>query len=686
VRFIPLGALCALSVAALLGAGLRVAARTGSVGLERFVAAAVLAGAAAVIEALALGLIGLGSSPVALPLAAGATWFVAQRRLPAPRPRPRAEVAAWWRRLSAPQQLAFGAAAGAGVFLLAWTLFYPYISLDATIYHDPEIASWVQSGKPGTVAALSYDFPFGNYPVTDEVLQTWAAGIARSWVPVAIWPFAAMALCIAAGWTGLRTLRVPPPFAAAAVAAVVTVPWVFRQLNEVLTDLPVLAWASATAALCAAVPQRPRLLPIAVVGFALAIGTKTTPLVPLAVALVLATLAIRPRRRLRRMRRWLLVALLAAFVVGGIWYLRNLIDHGSPLWPFVRLLPGADPIPRIIDLSNDPLLGRVGETLDGHLGEYLARIAGGIVLLLAAPVFMALVRRRPVLIAGATAILGFVAWMRTPGTGLSHSSLVLSPQGTALSETRYLVPVFATCAVTVALAAREGDRRARLAVGATLAAAAVWNVIRLVQLPHGLLPPFLPVLAAAAAGALLLLALRRLRRLGHPRVRVPRGAWAGVLLAALVALVLAPTGDGWTARIADSNADPVHGLPVLRWAADDPGLGRHERVAFAGWAMVGPLAGDRFDRRLSLLPPHAPCDQIRAAANEGWLVTTAPNYSYGFLGLAPFDANICMGVAPTRFSTSKMQVWAPTTAPPGITPAPGPTDPFRGSGGAAGGS
>jgi hypothetical protein len=47
-----------------------------------------------------------------------------------------------------------------------------------------------------------------------------------------------------------------------------------------------------------------------------------------------------------------------------------------------------------------------------------------------------------------------------------------------------------------------------------------------------------------------------------------------------------------------------------------------------------------------------------------------------------------MGVAPTRFSTSKMQVWAPTTAPPGITPAPGPgpTDPFRGSGGAAGGS
>ena len=35
------------------------------------------------------------------------------------------------------------------------------------------------------------------------------------------------------------------------------------------------------------------------------------------------------------MSRWLVVAVLAAFVVGGIWYLRNFVDHGSPLWPFV---------------------------------------------------------------------------------------------------------------------------------------------------------------------------------------------------------------------------------------------------------------------------------------------------------------------------------------------------------------
>ena len=72
---------------------------------------------------------------------------------------------------------------------------------------------------------------------------------------------------------------------------------------------------------------------------------------------------------------------------------------------------------------------RVSETIDGHLGAYLARIAGGMALLVAAPVFMVLVRRRAVLIAGATAIVGFLAWTRTPGTGITHSNLVLTPEG-----------------------------------------------------------------------------------------------------------------------------------------------------------------------------------------------------------------------------------------------------------------
>jgi hypothetical protein len=261
--------------------------------------------------------------------------------------------------------------------------------------------------------------------------------------------------------------------------------------------------------------------------------------------------------------------------------------------------------------------------------------------------------------AGATAIVGFLVWTRTPGTGISRSPLVVEPAGTALSETRYLVPVFATCAVTLALAAREGDRRVRLAAVAVLIAAIAWNVIRLAQLPHGLLPPFLPVLAAAAGGALVLFALRWLLP-GRPRRSlVPRGAWAGALLAVLLAALLAPTGDGWTKRIANAHADPVGGLPVLGWYADDPGLRRDEPVAFAGWAMVGPLAGDRFDHHLSLIPRHAPCAKAQGAATKGWVVTTTPGYAYGFLGLVPFNANFCLNGTIPRFANQKMRVYAP---------------------------
>jgi hypothetical protein len=287
------------------------------------------------------------------------------------------------------------------------------------------------------------------------------------------------------------------------------------------------------------------------------------------------------------------------------------------------------------------------------------------VLLVAAPVFMLLVRRRAVVVAGATAIVGFLAWTRAPGTGITHSNLVLTPEGTALSETRYLVPVFATSALTLALAAREGGRRIRAAAGLVLVAAIVWNVVRLVQLPHGVLPPILPVLGAAAAGALVLLALRGLSggAVARPRARLPRGAWAGALLAVLTALVIAPAGSGWTKRIANSRADPVSGLPALRWFADDAELGEDEPIAFAGWAMVGPLAGDRFDHRLLLVPRQAPCQQVQAVANQGWLVTTAPNYAYGFLGLAPFDANFCMGGTVPRFASQKMHVYAPPATP-----------------------
>jgi hypothetical protein len=86
--------LWALSVAALAGAALRVASLSVPGGLVRVVAAAVIAVATAIVQALALGLVGLGSSPPALAASAVATWIVVRAATPRPELAATAELAA----------------------------------------------------------------------------------------------------------------------------------------------------------------------------------------------------------------------------------------------------------------------------------------------------------------------------------------------------------------------------------------------------------------------------------------------------------------------------------------------------------------------------------------------------------------------------------------------------------------
>jgi hypothetical protein len=650
-------ALLGVSVAALGGAALRLASLPVADGLARPIAAAAFGVAAAVLEALALGLVGLGTSSVALALAAALTWIAAWRALPEPRVRVWDEVMAWWRGLPLAGRIVAAALIGAGLAWLAWAVRYPSLGIDPSVYHYTEVALWVQDGSPGSIERINYDLPFGSYPLTNEVLLAWLAGLSRGFVALSLWPAALGLLLGASGWVGLRALRVPRAVAAAAVAAVLSLPWLVRELNEPLTDLASLAWLAAAAALCATAVARERaaLLAPALVALGLAVGTKTTAIVPaLALAVVSAWVL---RGRLRSLTLPLGLAAIAALGVGGVWYLRNVVQHGSPSWPFVTT-PWGDARPRFVELIGPRFADRPIATLDGRSGEYASHLAGALAILAAGLAMPLLVRRREVAIAGGVTALALLAWTLAPVTGLTESSQVVPPGLWSISTTRYLLPVVGCAALAVALGSRGGGSVPYAFALLAFGVAIVWNLIEDVALGGPYLPRWSTLAAGVLAGLVVLAALelarRRLARPSRPARRSPveRAAQRQtpslaplrpLVLAALAALAgaaLAPAASGFVerhTRVADSGAA---GRDAAAWlathASDD------ERVAVIGRTLTATLAGDHFKRPIELLPRNTPCAAVERRAREGLVLIRSPEYARGFLGVEPIPAARCL--------------------------------------------
>jgi hypothetical protein len=597
--------LLTLSVAALGAAALRVAAMASPTGLDRLVAAAALAAAAAVVQAVVLGLFGAGNEPVALGAKAGATWLAALRLAPAPAVSLTQDAERWWTGLGPGRRTALLAVAGALAAVAAWLARNPVMGVDGVIYHLPEIASWVNGGSPGAVDTVVYGFPVGNYPLTNEVLLAWGAGLSRSYAGLALYMPAMLALLGASGWLGLRALRVPLLPRGLAVAALCAAPLTVLQLHGPLTDLPALAWLCCAAALVARASDRPALLAPALVAAGLAVGTKTTVLPLTAILVVVAVVA--HRRSLSRLAVPLGAALALAVAAGGVWYLRNLIDHGSPLWPFVSG-PFGDPLPPLLRDVQHSLLDRPRATLDGRLGQYARTLAGGLPLLAGALLAPAACRTRAVLASAAVTLVALLMWANAPVTGITDPGVL----DLSLYALRYSLPVLAAAALTVALAARDGGATTRRAAVGVLAASIAWSVIRDAQRTV-LLPSALTVLAGAAAGAVIGLALARLRA---PRISVPSPAFLTAGAAVAVAALLAGLAGG----VVDRHARVAGSQSVAGWFVGLPSFDRgHEPIASAP-TMDGMLAGPRLSHPLTLVPQREPCATVRARARRGWVV------------------------------------------------------------------
>ncbi|MDX6659395.1 MAG: hypothetical protein QOJ55_217 [Solirubrobacteraceae bacterium] len=661
--------LLGLAVAALLGTGFRLASLATPTGLERVLAAVVYAAALAVLEAIALGRFGVGARSLPLGVVAGLTWVTAVLLLPVPEVGAGSELRGAWRRTGTWARVGLGVTGGVGLAFSVWLLRHPSIGLDSNLYHYLEVSRWLHDGGIGGFERLVYGLSYSSYPLTNEVLLAWGSGIARSFVPLALWMPFTLALAGAATWRGLRNLEVGLAPTLLAVAALVTLPLVVRELNEPSNDLPALAWLACTGALCTAAPRRPALLVPAIVAAGLALGSKTTTIVPLAACLGVALWVL--RRRLREQLVPLGAALVAALAVGGLWFVRDAVLYGSPFWPHVTV-PWGEPKPRFFELVGDRFISRPAATLQGRVDVYLGRAAGGLLLIVAgllaplAATRLAGVRvtrgqRRALLGAAAVLALAVLAWASAPVTGLPRATGLARPGSLAESGLRYALPALLTAIVAVALAVRSGGRAATAAT-VVLAAAVAWNVVELAQLGPPFTPSLLVIVAGAVFGLAVLGAATAVRRALRPRTGEPRrvsGAAAGAALAAVAGGLLAIGATGFVERSSRLAESSSLGRGVVSWFVTRANFAHgHRPIAFATRAPIAALAGDRFNHVLSVVPPFEACDKVRARARAGWVVVTDPAYGYGFLSVDPYSTARCFARRAPGYDDGTFRVYS----------------------------
>jgi hypothetical protein len=656
-----------LAVAALLGTGFRLASVATPTGLERVLAAVVYAAALAVFEAIVLGRFGVGARSLPLGVVAGLTWVTAMLMLPAPEVSATSELRGAWRRTGTWARVGLGVTGGVGLAFAVWLLRHPSIGLDSNLYHYLEVSRWLHDGGIGGFERLDYGVSYSSYPLTNEVQLAWGSGIARSFVPLALWMPFTLALAGAATWRGLRNLEVGLAPTILAVAALVTLPLAVRELNEPSNDLPALAWLACTGALCTAARRRPGLLAPAIVAAGLALGSKTSTLVPLIVCLGVTLWML--RARLRELLAPLGAALLAALAVGGLWFVRDAVLYGSPFWPHVSV-PWGEPRPRFFQLVGERFIARPAATLAGRVDVYVGRAAGGLLLIVAgllaplaatrlAGVRVTRAQRRALLGAAAVVALAVLAWASAPVTGLPRAPGLQRPGFLAESGLRYALPALLTAIVAVALAARSGGRAAT-GVTVVLALAVAWNVVELVQLGPPYTPSLLVIAAGAAFGLAVLGAATVVAHALRPVTRSRRvsGAVVGAGLAAVAGGVLAIAATGYVDRSSRLAESTSLGRGVVSWFVTRPNFAHgHRPIAFASRAPIAALAGDRFNHVLTVVPPYESCERVRARAQAGWVVVTDPAYGYGFLSVDPYSTARCFAGRPARYDDGTFRVY-----------------------------
>ncbi len=575
--------LFAATVVALWLAALRVAARWAGSGWTRAVTAMALLAWACAVLPLLCGLTGLGTSPPALAAAALATAAVAAAAAgPAGTPLTGDLLAAG--RAQRRMLWAAGAAAAATLLLL---LLRPRLRADP--FHLVEVVRWLASGTPGTVEFVAQQFPAGSYPLVNELVLTFGAGVSRSFAVVALWTVALLVTMAVAAYGGLRSRSLGPAAAAVGSAAVVLVAVRVGGNDASTTDLPSATWLVVAAALAVASHPGP-----AALALGLAVGTKLN-VAPVGAAVVLGAFWAH-RSRLRPADA---AGVAAGLAVAAPWPLRNLVDHGSPTWPFSDVWPG-DPLPGVLGELQEPFLrepltaARLYAGTDPGLWWFVVGLMG-----VAAGVLLATKRRDARAAAGA-ALGAWLVWAASPLSGQTPDG------GIAPHFLRYSLPA-ALCAVAAGALAL-GPRH-----------------------PGAPGPP-----------------ARR------PRLRTTAAA------AGSGALVLAAAAHGGAGHYVTSTTDaPTREL--TRWLGAQPRYADGADPVISNSDPDPRLAGARLDHDLELLPPNTRCSEVRAATGRGWLIVLRGEHDDPRARVAPGET--CLRGRRPAFLTDDIAVYSALAAP-----------------------
>lgn len=585
----------------------RLASACAPVGLERALAAVTFAAAFAVLEAVMLGFVGASGSAPALLIGVGAAWLLARILLPAPAVSFSEEVASGVRKLSPTERAAAGAMAGVGMGWAIWSLRRAQLGVDAIYYHTPEVIGWLHAGTTGSAEVVNPLLPVENYPLVNEVLFAWAAGIAPSFAVFSVWPVAAGAILLAATWLGFRALAVPRRVRILALGSVAAIPLVTNQLLGPTNDLPAVAWLVTAASLAACARARPTLLLPAVVAVGLAAGTKTTTL-PVAVFVFVAS-GWALRDTVRELGRPALTgALLVAGAVGGFWYLRDLLVHGSPFWPW-SATPWGDPVPEALARLFPNFLSRPVATLDGRVGQYADATGGGLILVSVALLLAATARRaRWVMLLGAVVLGSLLLWSVAPSTGLAEERAL----DASVSQMRYLLPATVIAVLALVLVAARGGKRRSVALGAlALAIIAGLGATYVRDSAYALIPSPKVLGACLAVGAVAGVALAT-------TFRSARSASFSVSITVLVLAVgfglLAPGFGVRHGRTLEFDAGLAAFLSTV------PDFRDGDEPVFMGPVLSGVLAGDELQHDVRLIETGASCSSVERHRRGGWVV------------------------------------------------------------------